>query len=187
MTPEHYDVIVIGGGQAGLAVGHHLAQQDRRFTILDAAPAPAAAWRTRWDSLRLFTPARYDSLPGLAFPGDPDHYPTRDEVVSYLTDYARHFALPVELDSRVTAVHAEDGGYRVELADRALHAHQVVIATGPFQVPRVPALASELDRRGRAAPQRRVPDARRPARRTGAGGRRRQHRLPDRRRTRRLT
>jgi putative flavoprotein involved in K+ transport len=132
MTREHYDVVVIGGGQAGLAVGHHLAQQNRRFTILDAAPAPAAAWRTRWDSLRLFTPARHNSLPGLAFPGDPDHYPTRDEVISYLTDYARHFALPVELDSRVTALHTEDGGYRVE------------IATGPFQVPRVPALAREL-------------------------------------------
>jgi putative flavoprotein involved in K+ transport len=146
MNSEHYDVIVIGGGQAGLAVGHHLAQQDRRFTILDAASAPAATWRTRWDSLRLFTPARYDSLPGLAFPGDPDHYPTRDEVVSYLTDYARHFALPVELDSHVTAVHTEGGGYRVDLADRALHAHQVVIATGPFQVARVPALASDLTR-----------------------------------------
>ena len=144
MTSEHHDVIVIGAGQAGLAIGHHLAQQNRRFTILDAASAPAAAWRSRWDSLRLFTPARYDNLPGLPFPGDPDHYPTRDEVVGYLTDYARHFALPVELDSRVTAVHTEDGGYRVELADRALHAHQVVIATGPFQVPRVPALASRL-------------------------------------------
>ena len=144
MTSEHHDVIVIGAGQAGLAIGHHLAQQNRRFTILDAASAPAAAWRSRWDSLRLFTPARYDNLPGLPFPGDPDHYPTRDEVVGYLTDYARHFALPVELDSRVTAVHTEDGGYRVELADRALHAQQVVIATGPFQVPRVPALASQL-------------------------------------------
>jgi putative flavoprotein involved in K+ transport len=144
MTPEHHDVIVIGGGQAGLAVGHHLAQQGRRFTILEAASAPAAAWRARWDSLRLFTPARYDSLPGLAFPGDPDHYPTRDQVVSYLTDYARHFALPVELDSRVTALHGEDGGYRVELANRALHAQQVVIATGPFQVPRIPAFATQL-------------------------------------------
>jgi len=144
MTSEHHDVIVIGAGQAGLAIGHHLAQQNRRFTILDAASAPAAAWRSRWDSLRLFTPARYDNLPGLPFPGDPDHYPTRDEVVGYLTDYARHFALPVGLDSRVTAVHTEDGGYRVELADRALHAQQVVIATGPFQVPRVPALASRL-------------------------------------------
>jgi putative flavoprotein involved in K+ transport len=146
MTREHYDVIVIGGGQAGLAVGHYLAQQDRRFTILDAATVPAAAWRKRWDSLRLFTPARYGGLPGLAFPGDPDHYPTRDEVVNYLTDYARHFDLPVELDSRVIAVHTESDGYRVELANRALHAHQVVIATGPFQVQRVPALASQLSR-----------------------------------------
>jgi putative flavoprotein involved in K+ transport len=144
MSREHYDVIVIGGGQAGLAVGHHLAQQDCRFTILDAAPVPAASWRDRWDSLRLFTPARHDSLPGLAFPGDADHYPTRDEVVAYLTDYARHFALPVELDRRVTAVHTEDGGYRVELADTALRAGQVVIATGPFQTPRLPAPAGEL-------------------------------------------
>jgi putative flavoprotein involved in K+ transport len=141
---EHYDVIVTGGGQSGLAVGHHLAGQNLRFTILDAAPVAAAAWRTRWDSLKLFTPARYDSLPGLPFPGDPDHYPARDEVVSYLTDYARHFALPVELDSRVTALHTEAGGYRVELADRDLRANQVVIATGPFQIPRVPAFASEL-------------------------------------------
>jgi len=70
MTPEDHDVVVIGGGQAGLAIGYHLAQQRRRFTILDAGAAPAAAWRSRWDSLRLFTPARYDSLPGLAFPGD---------------------------------------------------------------------------------------------------------------------
>src|SRR4051812_23646092 len=141
---EQYDVVVIGGGQAGLAVGYHLAQRGRRFTILDAGAAPAAVWRSRWDSLRLFTPARYDSLPGLAFPGDPDHYPTRDEVVTYLTGYARHFALPVERDSHVDAVHADTGGYRVELGDRTLYADQVVIATGPFQVPRVPAVASRL-------------------------------------------
>ena len=96
---NHYDVIVIGGGQAGLAIGYHLAQQGRHFTILDAAEGPAAAWRGRWDSLRLFTPARHNSLPGLPFPGDPDHYPTRDEVVAYLTDYARHFELPIEYDS----------------------------------------------------------------------------------------
>ena len=144
MTPEDHDVVVIGGGQAGLAIGYHLAQQRRRFTILDAGAAPAAAWRSRWDSLRLFTPARYDSLPGLAFPGDRDHYPNRDEVVSYLIDYARHFALPVELDSRVTGLHADDGGYRVELVDRELRADQVVVATGPFQVPRVPAVAQQL-------------------------------------------
>ena len=80
-STSRYAVVVIGGGQAGLAIGHHLAQQGRRFTILEAADAPAAAWRGRWDSLRLFTPARYDSLPGKPFPGDRDHHPTRDAVV----------------------------------------------------------------------------------------------------------
>jgi len=140
----HHDVIVIGGGQAGLAIGYHLAQQGRRFTILEAADGPAAAWRGRWDSLRLFTPVRHDSLPGLAFPGDPDHYPTRDEVVAYLTEYTRHFALPVEYDSRVTAVRREGEGYVVELEDRTYRADQVVIATGPFQAPRVPEIAERL-------------------------------------------
>ena len=87
-----------------------LAQQGRRFTILEAAGEPAAAWRTRWDSLKLFTPVRYDSLPGLAFPGDPDSYPGRDDVVAYLTDYARRFELPVEFNSRVQAVRAARRG-----------------------------------------------------------------------------
>ena len=139
------EVVVVGGGQAGLAVGHFLKQQGRDFTILEAADTPAAAWRARWDSLRLFTPVRYDSLPGRAFPGDPDSYPSRDEVVDYLTDYARTFELPVELDSEVHAVRRADGGYLVELDDRSYAAEQVVIATGPFQVPRVPPIARPLD------------------------------------------
>ena len=108
---ERYDVIVVGGGQAGLALGHFLARDGRRFAILEAADAPAAAWRKRWDSLRLFTSARYDSLPGLPFPGDPDAYPGRDEVVDYLTSYAEHFDLPVELDSEVLAVRPGDDGF----------------------------------------------------------------------------
>jgi putative flavoprotein involved in K+ transport len=141
---HHREVVVIGGGQAGLALGHFLAQQGRDFAILDAADAPAAAWRERWDSLRLFTPARYDSLPGKPFPGDPDHYPTRDEVVAYLTDYSRD--LPVELNSRVRQVRRDGDRYLVELDDRAYVAEQVVIATGPFQTPRVPDLAAGLDR-----------------------------------------
>src|SRR4051812_48620800 len=135
---HHHEVIVVGGGQAGLAVGHQLAEQGRRFAILDAGSLPAAAWRARWPSLRLFTPARYDSLPGLAFPGEPDRYPRRDEVVAYLTDYAQRFELPVRLDARVETVHAVDGGYRVELDHETLEADQVVVATGPFQVPSVP-------------------------------------------------
>jgi len=137
--------VVVGGGQAGLAIGYFLADQGRRFTILEAADAPAAAWRARWDSLELFTPARYDGLPGRPFPGDPDRYPGRDEVVAYLTDYARDFELPVELDSRVVAIRGNDNAYRVELEDRSYDADHVVVATGPFQVPLVPAFAEHLD------------------------------------------
>jgi putative flavoprotein involved in K+ transport len=142
---NHHDVIVIGGGQAGLAIGYHLAQQGRDFAILEAADGPAAAWRARWDSLRLFTPARHDGLPGRPVPGDPAHYPTRDEVVAYLSDYARD--LPVRYGSRVEELRAVDGGHRAVLADRTLEADQVVVATGPFQVPRVPALSRDLDPR----------------------------------------
>jgi putative flavoprotein involved in K+ transport len=141
---QHFDVVVIGAGQAGLAIGHFLARQGRRFVILEAAEAIGAAWRTRWDSLLLFTSRRYDSLPGLTFPGDPEGYPTRDEVIAYLEEYARTFELPVELASAVRSLTAKDGGFLVGLDDRELEAEQVVVATGPFQVPLVPALAGDL-------------------------------------------
>ena len=138
------EVVVVGGGQAGLAIGHFLAEQGRDFVILEAASEPAAMWRERWDSLVLFTPVRNDSLPGKPFPGDPDHYPTRDEVVAYLEDYARD--LPVELNSRVTAVRHAGDGYVIEVDGRRRHeADQVVVATGPFQVPVVPEVANRLD------------------------------------------
>ena len=141
--PPGMSVIVIGAGQAGLAIGHLLAAQGRELTILEAADGPAAAWRGRWDSLRLFTPARRDSLPGAPFPGDPARYPTRDEVVAYLEGYAR--PLPVQYGRRVTALRREGDGYRVEVGGGALTAAQVVVATGPFQVPRVPAIARDLE------------------------------------------
>src|SRR4051812_4576316 len=98
---DHVEVVVVGGGQAGLAVGFFLARQGRRFLILEAADSVGAAWRDRWDSLALFTPRRYDALPELSFPGDPDGYPTRDEVVSYLTAYAEAYQLPVVLNCAV--------------------------------------------------------------------------------------
>jgi putative flavoprotein involved in K+ transport len=142
---KRHEVVVVGGGQAGLAIGYFLRQQGRDFTILEAAETPAAAWRERWDSLRLFTPGRRNGLPGRPFPGDPDRYPGRDDVVAYLTDYARDLDLPVALNSRVRAVRPADGGYLVELDDRAIGAEQVVIATGPWQVPIVPAIAERLD------------------------------------------
>ena len=139
------EVIVVGGGQAGLAIGYFLAQQGRKFAILEAADEPAAAWRARWDSLKLFTPARYSGLPALPFPGDPNAYPRRDDVARYLIEYARHFALPVVLGSRVRAIRPDDGRYLVAVDGRSCYrADQVVIATGPFQVPFVPPIADGL-------------------------------------------
>jgi putative flavoprotein involved in K+ transport len=138
------DVVVIGAGQAGLVMGYFLARQGLRFVILEAADSIGAAWRTRWDSLRLFTPRRYSALAGLAIPGDPEGYPTRDEVIAYLERYAARFELPVELDSPARSLTAEGGRFIVGLENRRLEADQVVVATGPFQVPNVPQLSSEL-------------------------------------------
>jgi putative flavoprotein involved in K+ transport len=140
----HLDVVVVGAGQAGLAMGHHLARQGRRFVILEAGDAVGSAWRRRWDSLVLFTPRRYSALPGLELPGDPDGYPTRDELIRYLEAYAAAFALPIQLGSRVRSLTRDDGRFVLELADRRLTADQVVVATGPFQEPNVPAVAAEL-------------------------------------------
>ena len=142
---DRRQVIVVGGGQAGLAIGWFLKRQGRDFAILEAANEPAAAWRQRWDSLKLFTPARYSGLPGLPFPGEPWSYPGRDDVVAYLSDYARRFDLPVELGRRVRSIRAEGAGYLVELDERSYEAEQVVVATGPFQTPVVPPIADRLD------------------------------------------
>lgn len=142
---ERHDVVVIGAGQAGLAMGNFLAQQGRRFVILESADSVGSAWRNRWDSLVLFTSRRYDSLPGLAFPGDPDGYPNRDEVIAYLEQYAASFDLPIELSTRVRSLTKEDGRFVVESADRLIEADQVVVATGPFQVPNLPAVSGQLE------------------------------------------
>ena len=139
-----YDVVVVGAGQAGLAIGHFLARQGRRFVILEASDGVGAAWRKRWDSLVLFTPRRYSSLPGLEFPGDPDGYPTRDDVVVYLEQYAKTFDLPVEIGSEIQLLTRNDDRFVVALSDRELEADQVVVATGPFHVPNLPPLANEL-------------------------------------------
>jgi putative flavoprotein involved in K+ transport len=141
---QSYDVVVIGGGQAGLAIGYFLKRQEKHFVVLDAGTSIGSAWRSRWDSLVLFTPRRYDSLPGLPFPGDPDGYPTRDEVIAYLEEYTEKFALPLELGSDVRAMTPGDGTFLLDLDDRNVEARQVVVATGPFQMPRVPDFASEL-------------------------------------------
>ena len=146
-SPEHLDVAVVGGGQAGLAMGYYLRERGLRFVIFERGDSIAPAWRERWDSLTLFTPRRYSALPGLPFPGDPDGYPTRDEVIAYLERYAETFELPIELNREVHRVSQEGGRFVLEMEGRRATADQVVVATGPFQTPFVPELAQDVDPR----------------------------------------
>jgi putative flavoprotein involved in K+ transport len=139
------DVVVIGGSQSGLAIAWHLQRLGLDFVVLEAGPEPGHIWRSRWDSLKLFTPAQYDALPGMAFPGPPDTYPTKEPVADYLQAYAAAFNLPVRLNARVTRLSKTDGGFEVQTADSRFRARQVVVATGPFQVPFVPPPAAKLD------------------------------------------
>jgi putative flavoprotein involved in K+ transport len=142
---ELLDVVVIGGSQAGLAMAWHLARQQLRFVVLEAGPEPGHVWRSRWDSLKLFTPAQYDALPGMPFPGPPDTYPAKELVADYLNAYAAEFNLPVRLNTRVTALIRTAEGFEARTDDGVLRARQVVVATGPFQVPYVPPAAQRLD------------------------------------------
>lgn len=143
--PAHgprWDVVVVGAGQAGLAIAGHLARLDVRFVVLEAASHIGHSWRTRWDSLKLFTPAQYDGLPGMAFPLPADAYPGKDAVADFLSDYATALDLPVRLDARVTALTQVDGEFDVRTGDRVYRAAQVVVATGPFQTPHIPPVAA---------------------------------------------
>lgn len=142
---EQFDTVVIGAGQAGLSVGYHLARQGRRFVILDANQRIGDAWRKRWDSLRLFTPARYDGLPGWPFPASAWSYPTKDEMADYLEAYAARFDLPVRSGVRVDGLSREGDRYVVAAGVRQFEADHVVVASGAYQRPRIPAFAPELD------------------------------------------
>jgi putative flavoprotein involved in K+ transport len=144
---ERFDVIVIGAGQAGLSVGHHLARLGVSFLILEAHPRIGDAWRTRWDSLRLFTPARFDGLDGMPFPAPPHTFPTKDEMADYLESYADRFQLPVRTGVRVERLTREGDRYVLLAGARRLEAQHVVVAMATYQRPRVPAFATELDRR----------------------------------------
>lgn len=138
------DTVVIGGGQAGLAIGYHLMRQDRDFVILDAHDRVGDTWRMRWDSLRVFTPAKYDGLPGMPFPGDRLGFPSKDELADYLEAYAARFRLPVRTGVRVDGLWRVDGRFTVSAGDRRWSADRVIVATGAFHEPKVPDLAREL-------------------------------------------
>jgi putative flavoprotein involved in K+ transport len=144
-SSERFETVIIGGGQAGLAVGYHLARRERPFVILEANERIGDSWRGRWDSLRLFTP-RYNGLPGMSFSAPVRSYPTKDEVADYIEAYAARFHLPVRTGVLVDRVCREGDRYVVTSGDRIFEADDVVVATGPYQTPRVPDFSVEIDR-----------------------------------------
>jgi putative flavoprotein involved in K+ transport len=143
--PERIQVVVIGAGQSGLSVGYHLARQGVQFVVLEANQRVGDTWRNRWDSLRLFTPARYDGLVGMPFPAPSTSFPTKDAMGDYLEEYARHFKLPIRTGVSVKRVSRKGRGFLVDAGDVRIEAEQVVIAMANFQHRRLPAFASELD------------------------------------------
>ena len=144
-TTLNYDTIVIGGGQAGLATGYYLKQQGQDFAILDASERTGDAWRKRWDSLRLFTPARFDGLPGMPYPASAYTFPTKDEMADYLEAYAAHIKLPVRTGVKVDRLSKANGRFVIAAGDLRFEADNVVVAMSNWQKPRVPTFAQELD------------------------------------------
>jgi len=142
---QRVQTVVIGAGQAGLSVGYHLAQRGLPFVILDANERIGDSWRNRWDSLRLFTPAKFDGLDGMPFPAPGNSFPTKDEMAAYLESYAARFDLPVRNSTKVDGLSREGRHYIVTAGDRRFEAEHVVVAMAAYQYPRVPSFAPELD------------------------------------------
>jgi putative flavoprotein involved in K+ transport len=139
------DVLVIGAGQAGLSLAWHLNRRSARYLVVDGAPAVGHSWRTRWDSLRLFTPAQYNGLPGTPFPGRVDTHPTKDQVADYLASYAQAHAIPVLTGTRVNRLTLLSGSFTAHTDQGPISAHQVVLATGAFHRPLTPTIDGVLD------------------------------------------
>src|SRR5580765_428771 len=142
---ERYETVIVGGGQAGLSVGYFLKRQGHSVAILDASERIGDSWRKRWESLRLYSPAFRDGLPGMPFPAPRAAYPTKDEMGDYLEAYASHFDLPVRGGVTVDALTRENGRYVATAGDRRFEADNVVVATGVFRKPYKPDFASGLD------------------------------------------
>ena len=136
-----HKVLVIGAGQAGLAMGWHLQRQGLDFLILEAGAQPGGNWGNYYDSLKLFSPAAYSALPGMPFPAAPEHYPRRDEVTAYLQAYAAHFQLPIRFNTRIQQVSRLDQGFRLRSEDgQAFQCDALVVASGAFNQPHLPAI-----------------------------------------------
>lgn len=143
---ENYKVIVIGAGQAGLSVGYFLSKMKIPFLILEKNKRVGDTWRNRWDSLRLFTPAKYDSLAGMPFPSDPYYFPSKDEFADYLENYAEHFNLPVRTGIKIDGLSREGEAYCLRSGENHFKAEHVVIAMSNYQNPRIPKFAEELNK-----------------------------------------
>jgi len=142
---ERVPVVIVGGGQAGLSAGYHLARRGVPFVILDAAQRTGDSWRMRWDSLRLFTPSHLDGLDGMPFPARAGTFPTKDQMADYLEAYARRFALPIRHGKAVKRLEREEGVYRLYTDEIVYEADHVVVAMASFQMPLVPEFARDLD------------------------------------------
>ena len=147
VTTERFETVIVGGGQAGLSMGYHLARQGRRFVILDAGERVGDSWRRRWESLRVYTPARYSGLPGRRFPGPGFAYPGKDDIADYLEAYAADFDLPVRTGVEVNALARNGDGYVLTAGERRFEAESVVVASGAYHGLHMPGFAAELDPR----------------------------------------
>jgi putative flavoprotein involved in K+ transport len=142
---EHHDVLVVGAGQAGLGTAYWLTRRtELNVQVLDAAPEIGMSWASRWDSLELFTPRRFSGLPGLRFPAGARNYPSKDEMAAYLRRYAARFALPVEMGTTIRSLRATTSGFEAATEEGSVTADQVVVATGPYDRPHIPAAAADL-------------------------------------------
>src|SRR5574340_235448 len=141
---QAYDVIVIGGGQAGLVAGYYLKETNQNFIILDENSRTGESWRKRWDSLRLFTPSWTDGLPGLPMERQGHYFPSKDEMADYLERYAAQFQLPIRHGARVEKLQRNADGFLITLSGSTLSAKKVIVASGIYRLPRIPEFATQL-------------------------------------------
>lgn len=142
---EHFHTVVVGGGQAGLAAAYCLARRGTDSVVLESGDRIGHQWQNRWDSLRLFTPSKFDGLPGMPFPGADFYFPTKDETAEYLQFYSAKFSLPVRLNTKVDTLTKTNGSYLLTAGHRQFSAAHVIVATGAYQHPAIPSFASEID------------------------------------------
>ena len=147
MTTQHIETLVVGAGQAGLATGYHLQRLGCPFLIVDGNQRIGDNWRQHWDTLALYSPAKYDGLPGLSFPGSPWSFPGKDDVADFLEKYAIHHDLPVRMSTRIDRLEPRaEGGYRAVVGEHTITCDNVVVSTGTFgRTPHIPDFAADLD------------------------------------------